>query len=158
MLDGIELKGRTNVVCLGITTEGQKVPLGLWEGSSENAVVATALLADLVERGLDTAQGVLCVLDGAKALAKAVRDVLGERTPVQRCVRHYADIGISATRSETSSSTCPSATAPPCAGGFAARGSETTTSAPRRSCGCSPQILLLWSAAPSALSPSRANQ
>ena len=88
MLDGIELKGRTNVVCLGITTEGQKVPLGLWEGSSENAVVATALLADLVERGLDTAQGVLCVLDGAKALAKAVRDVLGERTPVQRCVRH----------------------------------------------------------------------
>lgn len=88
MLDGIELKGRTNVVALGITTEGQKVPLGLWEGSSENAAVATALLADLVDRGLDTAQGVLCVLDGAKALRKAVRDVLGERTPVQRCVRH----------------------------------------------------------------------
>jgi len=88
MLDGIELKGRTNVVALGVTTEGEKVPLGLWEGSSENAAVATALLADLVDRGLDTAQGVLCVLDGAKALRKAVRDVLGERTPVQRCVRH----------------------------------------------------------------------
>ncbi len=88
MLDGIELKGRTNVVCLGITTEGQKVPLGLWEGSTENAVVATALLADLVDRGLDVAQGVLCVLDGAKALRKAVRDVLGALTPVQRCIRH----------------------------------------------------------------------
>jgi transposase-like protein len=88
MLDGIELKGRTNVVALGITTDGQKVPLGLWEGSSENAAMATALLADLVDRGLDTGQGVLCVLDGAKALRKAVRDVLGERTPVQRCVRH----------------------------------------------------------------------
>lgn len=88
MLDGIELKGRTNVVALGITTEGQKVPLGLWEGSSENAVVATALLSDLVDRGLDTAQGVLCVLDGAKALRKAVRDVLGPSTPVQRCIRH----------------------------------------------------------------------
>jgi transposase-like protein len=88
MVDGIELKGRTNVVALGITTEGQKVPLGLWEGSTENAQVATALLADLVERGLSTSQGVLVVLDGAKALRKAVRDVLGGRTPVQRCIRH----------------------------------------------------------------------
>jgi len=78
MLDGIELKGRTNVVCLGITTEGVKISLGLWEGSSENATVATALLADLVERGLDTSQGVLCVIDGSKALRKAIRDVLGE--------------------------------------------------------------------------------
>jgi transposase-like protein len=87
MLDGIDLKGRTNIVCLGITTEGVKIPLGLWEGSTENAAVATALLADLVDRGLDTSQGVLCVLDGAKALRKAVRDVLGP-VPVQRCIRH----------------------------------------------------------------------
>ncbi len=87
MLDGIELKGRTNVVALGVTTDGVKVPLGLWEGSTENATVATALLADLVERGLDTGQGVLCVLDGAKALRKAVRSVLGE-VPIQRCIRH----------------------------------------------------------------------
>jgi len=88
MLDGIELKGRTNVVALGITTEGVKIPLGLWEGSTENATVATALLADLIERGLDTSQGVLGELDGSKALRKAVRDVLGQRCPVQRCVRH----------------------------------------------------------------------
>ncbi len=88
MLDGIELKGRTNVVALGITSDGVKIPLGLWEGSTENAAVATALLSDLVERGLDTGQGVLCVLDGSKALRKAVRDVLGEHAPVQRCVRH----------------------------------------------------------------------
>ena len=58
MVDGIELKGRTNVVCLGITTEGVKIPLGLWEGSTENAAVATALLSDLVERGLDPEQGI----------------------------------------------------------------------------------------------------
>jgi putative transposase len=88
MLDGIDLKGRTNVVALGITTDGVKIPLGLWEGSTENAAVATALLSDLVERGLDVEQGVLCVLDGAKALRKAVRDVLGVDTPVQRCIRH----------------------------------------------------------------------
>ncbi len=88
MLDGIDLKGRTCVVALGITSEGVKIPLGLWAGSTENATVATALLADLIERGLDTTQGVLCVIDGSKALRKAIRDVLGERAPVQRCIRH----------------------------------------------------------------------
>src|SRR5207247_5369615 len=77
MLDGIELKGRTNIVALGITTEGVKVPLGLWEGSTENATVATALLSDLVERGLDPEQGMLFVIDGSKALRKAIRDVFG---------------------------------------------------------------------------------
>ena len=87
MLDGIELRGRTNIVCLGITTDGAKVPLGLWEGSTENATVATALLSDLVERGLDPEQGMLFVIDGSKALRKAIRDVFGE-APVQRCIRH----------------------------------------------------------------------
>ena len=88
MIDGIELKGRTCVVALGITTEGVKVPLGLWEGSTENATVATALLSDLVDRGLDPEQGILFVIDGAKALRKAINSVFGERAPVQRCVRH----------------------------------------------------------------------
>jgi hypothetical protein len=87
MLDGIELKGRTNIVALGVTTEGVKVPLGLWEGSTENATVATALLSDLVERGLDAEQGILFVIDGAKALRKAIRAVFGQ-APSQRCVRH----------------------------------------------------------------------
>ncbi|HEY8629008.1 MAG TPA: IS256 family transposase [Gaiellaceae bacterium] len=87
MLDGLELQGRTNVVALGITTEGVKIPLGLWEGSTENATVATALLSDLVERGLDPEQGILFVIDGAKALRKAIRSVFGE-APVQRCLRH----------------------------------------------------------------------
>jgi putative transposase len=88
MLDGIDLKGRCCVVALGIDTDGVKHPLGLWDGSTENATVATTLLANLVERGLDVEQGVLVVIDGAKALRKAVRDVLGDDTPVQRCVRH----------------------------------------------------------------------
>jgi len=87
MIDGLELQGRTNVVALGISTEGVKIPLGLWEGSTENATVATALLSDLVERGLDPEQGILFVIDGAKALRKAIRNVFGQ-APVQRCVRH----------------------------------------------------------------------
>jgi hypothetical protein len=87
MIDGLELQERTNVVALGITTEGVKIPLGLWEGSTENATVATALLSDLVERGLDHEQGILFVIDGAKALRKAIRNVFGD-APVQRCLRH----------------------------------------------------------------------
>ena len=87
MLDGLELKGRTMIVALGITTEGVKIPLGLWEGSSENATVATALLSDLVARGLDPEQGMLFVLDGSKALRKAVRSVFGD-VPVHRCLWH----------------------------------------------------------------------
>jgi putative transposase len=87
MLDGIELKGRCCVVCLGVTTDGVKVPLGLWDGSTENKTVTAHLLADLVERGLDVEQGVLVVLDGSKALRAAVNEVFGP-VPVQRCVRH----------------------------------------------------------------------
>src|SRR2546430_17397078 len=87
MIDGLELQGRTNVVALGITTEGVKIPLGLWEGSTENATVATALLSDLVERGLDPEQGMLFVLDGSKSLRKAARSEFGDG-PQQRCFRH----------------------------------------------------------------------
>ena len=88
MLDGIEIKGRTNVVALGITTDGDKLALGLWAGSTENATVASALLSDLVSRGLDVEQGLLFVIDGSKALRKAIRQVFGDDAPVQRCVRH----------------------------------------------------------------------
>jgi putative transposase len=87
MLDGVELKGRCCVVCLGVTTDGTKVPLGLWDGSTENKTVTAHLLADLVDRGLDVEQGVLVVLDGSKALRAAVDEVFGP-VPVQRCVRH----------------------------------------------------------------------
>jgi transposase-like protein len=88
MLDGLEIAERMHVVALGITTEGVKVPLGLWEGSTENATLARTLLADLVDRGLDPEQAILFVIDGAKALAKAIREVFGEHALVHRCHRH----------------------------------------------------------------------
>ncbi|MEA2182869.1 MAG: putative transposase, partial [Solirubrobacteraceae bacterium] len=87
MLDGLELKGRCCVVALGVSTDGVKVPLGLWDGSTENKRVCVELLADLVDRGLDCDQGVLVVLDGGKALRAAIDAVFGH-VPVQRCVRH----------------------------------------------------------------------
>ena len=88
MLDGIELHGRTNIVALGITTEGDKLALGLWDGSTENATVTAALLSDLVDRGLDVEQGMLFVIDGSKGLRKAIRQVFGNDVPVQRCGQH----------------------------------------------------------------------
>jgi putative transposase len=88
MLDGIEIAERTHVVALGITTEGVKIPLGLWEGSTENATLARTLLADLVDRGLDPEQAILFVIDGGKALRRAIKDVFGEHALVHRCHRH----------------------------------------------------------------------
>src|SRR3954465_2332080 len=88
MLDGLEIADRTHVVALGITTDGVKIPLGLWEGSTENATLARTLLADLVDRGLDPDQAILFVIDGAKALRRAIQDVFGEHALVHRCHRH----------------------------------------------------------------------
>jgi transposase-like protein len=68
MLDGIELHGRTNIVALGMSTAGDKLALGVWDGSTENATVAAALLSDLVDRGVDVEPGLLSVIDGSKAL------------------------------------------------------------------------------------------
>jgi putative transposase len=88
MLDGLEIAERTHVVALGISTDGVKIPLGLWEGSTENATLARTLLADLVDRGLDPEQAILFVIDGGKALRKAINDVFGEHALVHRCHRH----------------------------------------------------------------------
>jgi transposase-like protein len=88
MLDGLEIAERTHVVALGISTEGVKIPLGLWEGSTENATLARTLLADLVDRGLDPEQAILFVIDGGKALRRAIKDVFGEQALVHRCHRH----------------------------------------------------------------------
>jgi len=88
MLDGLEIAERTHVVALGISSEGVKIPLGLWEGSTENATLARTLLADLVDRGLDPDQAILFVIDGGKALRRAIRDVFGEHALAHRCQRH----------------------------------------------------------------------
>ena len=77
MLDGEHLAERCVVVALAITADGTKKPVGLWDGSTENKTVVRALLADLVARGLRYDDGLLVVLDGAKALSAAVREVFG---------------------------------------------------------------------------------
>ena len=82
------MAGQCCVVALVITADGTKVPVGLWLSDTENKTVVTALLADLVARDLDTDSGVLCVIDGAKALAAGIKKVFGETAKVQRCTLH----------------------------------------------------------------------
>ena len=88
MLDGEHMAERCVVVALAITADGTKKPVGLWDGSTENKTVVRSLLADLVERGLRFDDGLLVVVDGAKALAAAVREVFGAKAIIQRCTLH----------------------------------------------------------------------
>lgn len=87
-IDGIEFAGKTVIIALGVTLDGTKVPLGLWGGSTENHVVATALLQNLIERGLRVEESMLFVIDGGKGIRKGLRDVFGDRAVVQRCQVH----------------------------------------------------------------------
>jgi putative transposase len=88
MIDGLDVAGQCVVVALAITTDGTKVPVGLWLGDTENKTVVTGLLADLAARGLSADGGLLAVLDGAKALTAGVKKVFGERAQIQRCTLH----------------------------------------------------------------------
>jgi len=89
-IDGIEFAGHSVVIALGVTLDGTKVPLGIWAGSTENTTLVTELLSNLVARGLRVEQSVLFVIDGGKAIRKALRDVFGTRAIVQRCQVHKA--------------------------------------------------------------------
>ena len=88
LLDGEHMAERCVVAALAITADGTKKPVGLWDGSTENKTVVRSLLADLVERGLTVDDGLLVVIDGAKALAAAVREVFGAKAAIQRCTLH----------------------------------------------------------------------
>jgi transposase-like protein len=88
VLDGVHLGEHCLVVALGISADGTKHALGLWEGSTENATVCQALLANLQSRGLRTDRSLLVMLDGSKALRTAVTAVLDRAAVVQRCQVH----------------------------------------------------------------------
>ena len=90
MIDGIEFQGSTVVAALGFAADGSKQVLGIWQGASENSQVCKDLLANLVERGLPTDSSLLFVLDGSKALRKAVKATFGKRALIQRCLAHKA--------------------------------------------------------------------
>ncbi len=87
MVDGVGFAEHLCVVALGIGIDGTKHPLALVEGSTENATLVRDLLVGLRERGLDVTRPILAVLDGSKALSRAVREVF-DKPIIQRCQEH----------------------------------------------------------------------
>jgi len=88
-IDGIHMANDLVLLAaVGIDGEGVKHPLGVLEGATENAAVVQALLDNLVERGLDPKVCRLFIIDGSKALRKAIRRTFGKHTPIQRCQVH----------------------------------------------------------------------
>jgi transposase-like protein len=87
MVDGVHFGEHTCVVALGIGIDGIKHPLSLVEGSTENTTLVTELIVGLRERGLDVTKPILVVLDGSKALRRAVLDVF-DRPVLGRCQLH----------------------------------------------------------------------
>lgn len=89
LIDGTGLGESTQVVAVGVTTDGQKIPLGLKEGDTENKSVVTDLLTNIQGRGFAFgAAKLLCVLDGGKALRAAVKSLWGNAAIIQRCWIH----------------------------------------------------------------------
>jgi putative transposase len=88
MIDGLNVADQMITVAMVITADGTNVPVGRVLGDTENSVVVTDLLADLVARGLRYEHGILAVVDGSKALRRAVVKVFGERALIQRCTLH----------------------------------------------------------------------
>ncbi len=90
-IDGIHIEGDLVLLAaVGVDGEGGKHPIGVIEGATENATVVQALLDNLIERGLDPTVCRLFIIDGAKALTKAIRKTFGRHTPIQRCQVHKA--------------------------------------------------------------------
>ena len=87
-IDGIEIAGHHVLAAVGLDEQGKKHLIGLAAGSSENAQVVKDLLGSLVARGIDATKRRLFVIDGAKALRSAIREIYGQAGLIQRCRAH----------------------------------------------------------------------
>lgn len=87
-IDGKYLAGVQIVICLGLTMDGRKLPLGFIESTTENAAAIQGLFRDLIGRGFRFEEGLLCVIDGAKGLYRAVQKTFGAHAQIQRCQWH----------------------------------------------------------------------
>lgn len=88
IIDGKYLAGEQIVIALGLSEDGHKIPLGFIQTNTENGQAVGGLIDDLIRRGLSFEQGLLCVIDGAKGLRKALQDRLGHSAVIQRCQWH----------------------------------------------------------------------
>jgi putative transposase len=94
-LDGKHLSGEQMIIALGVTIQGNKIPLAVIQSSTENSKAIEQMLGDLIERGLKYEYGLLCVIDGSKGLHKAIEKVFGNKAVIQRCQWHKRENVIS---------------------------------------------------------------
>lgn len=87
-IDGMHVGDHLIIVALGVDSQGLKHPLGLWEGSTENKAVCTALISNLIDRGLPADRATLFVIDGGKGISSAIKGVFDKLAVVQRCRQH----------------------------------------------------------------------
>lgn len=87
-LDTIHRGGEAFIIALGIDSEGEKMPLGFWQGATENHELCEELLADMERRGLRLTKRIIFVTDGGKGIIKALRDKFGKKLIHQRCTIH----------------------------------------------------------------------
>ncbi len=88
MMDTVHRGDVAFITALGISTEGQKMVLGFWEGATENSEICKELLADLEDRGLKLTSKVIFITDGGKGIIKTLRDKFGKKLLLQRCTIH----------------------------------------------------------------------
>ena len=87
-IDGKTFADNEMIVALGVNINGEKSVLGVIESSTENTLVVTDFLNDLVARGLSAEHEILFIIDGAKGLSKGIKAVLGDKAIIQRCQWH----------------------------------------------------------------------
>lgn len=88
LIDGTAFKGENLIVAVGIDRTGRKIVLGLRQGATENAIVVGELLGELAERGVDFNTPRLYVMDGSKAIRRAITNYAGAAAFLQRCQVH----------------------------------------------------------------------
>lgn len=87
-VDGKHLAAQQMIIALGITDEGQKIPLSVIQSSRENHIAIGQMFSDLINRGLTYEQGLLFVIDGSKGIRKAIEEVFGSKAVIPRCQWH----------------------------------------------------------------------
>jgi len=87
-IDGKYLAKEQMIIVLGVTLQGDKIPLGFIQSATENSTCIKELLSSLINRGLRYEDGLLCVIDGSKGVYKAVKDVFDSSAVIQRCMWH----------------------------------------------------------------------
>jgi len=94
-VDGKYLAREQIVIVLGVTEKGDKIPLGFIQTTTENSKSIKELFSNIISRGFNYEEGILCIIDGSKGLRKAIEETFGDYAIVKRCAWHKRENMIS---------------------------------------------------------------